>query len=413
MLMAWLRSRVVWGRVLAGLTAGMACLLLSCAGAEEPDPPSGPKLQPSAMDYLTETKTHLSKYQADIAAEAATGDAGTYYRTSYYLHGMAAAAEATGDTEVMDALVGYADQIINKATPLVRNGITYQQIGPWDVNGHPQLLQTFQIGGALARTAAIIALRPEFKARYSAQLDKIVAFVDQSVFKYWFDKTTGYYPDPSSSRLGGQIPWLSKDLGGWGSYPVWNDKCSHLGMMATWMYQATGDPLYLEYASRVAKGFRSHITVQNGCWIWDLGIVPISAGENQNGSPDTSHANREPMMVVSMYEAGIEFTLEDVQAIAATFTKLIWNRSDTDPMFANYITGGNQKYASADPWENGVVFSGWVMLGRHSTEAQRVLALSYQYIRTRHPLNNISLSTNANSYGLVEFSGTLARNVAH
>jgi len=218
--------------------------------------------------------------------------------------------------------------------PLVRNGITFQQLGPWDVNGNPQQLQTFQIGGALARTAAVIALRPEFKTRYSAQLDKIVAFVDQSVFKYWFDKTTGVYSDPTSSRLGGQIPWLPSALGGWGSYSVWNDKCSHFGMMAAWMYQATGSPLYLEYATRVAKGFRTHIPVQNGSWIRDRGIVPITAGANLNGSPDTSHANREPMMVVSIYEAGIEFTLADLQAMASTFTQLIWNQSDADPMFA-------------------------------------------------------------------------------
>jgi len=161
----------------------------------------------------------------------------------------------------------------------------------------------------------------------------------------------------------------------------------------------------------VAKGFRTHVTVQgNGSWIWDQGIVPIVAGDNLDGSPDTSHANREPMMVVAMYESGVEFTLPDLQAMASTLTSLIWNQSETSPMFTNYINGGNPTFMSLNPWENGNMYLGWNMLGKYSPQVQRVLALSDQVIRTQNALN-ASLSTNGTSYGRVELSGTLARNV--
>jgi len=317
----------------------------------------------------------------------------------------------------MDQLLGYISQMISLAQPCThlitdgQDGLTFQEWGPWDENGRPQQLQTFQAAGALARTAAILALNPQFKASYATQRAEIAAFVKQAIFDYWFDKQTGVYRDPTTSRLGGLIPWVPVELGGWGTYPVWSDKCSHLGMMAAWMYEATGDPLYLEYATRVAKAFREHLQVQNGCLVWDPNAVPILDGENLEGWPDTSHANREPMMVVSLYQAGIEFNMPDLAGLAMTFTTLIWNGSETDPRFANYINGGNLAYRDLGPWANGNVYLGWNMLGRYSPEVLRVLGLADALIQSTQPLNP-SLATNATSYGRVELEGTLLWSVA-
>lgn len=365
----------------------------------------------SAPDYLADLKNNLKIHHNAIAREIATGNSAVYYNTSYYLHGLAAGAEASGDLEVMDQLVEFAEQLIAQAKPLARNGASYLELGPWDPNGNPQQLNTFQVTGALARTAAVMAGRPLFKDRYGARTDRIVAFVDQSIFGYWFDKKSGVFSDPLSPRLGGMIPWLPVALGGWGTYPVWNDKCSHFGMISTWMYQATKKPLYREYATRVAKGFRGHVTEQNGCWIWDKGTVPITPGDGRTGVPDTSHANREAMMVVSMYEAGIEFRLPDVKAVAATFTDLIWNQSESFPMFNNYIDGQNLMFATHKPWENGIIFHGWDMVGRYSASAQRVLENAYRNMKVNAVLNP-SLARNASSYGRILLSGTLARNTA-
>ena len=371
----------------------------------------GPAATTSAPEYLADLKNYMTTYRDAIGREITSGDASIYYRTSYYLHGLAAGAEASGDIEIMDQLVGFAEQMMAQAKPLVRNGVTYLEFGPWDPNGNPQMLNTFQATGALARTAAVIAGRPLFKARYGAKARQIAAFVEQSIFSYWFDKKSGVYSDPRSPRLGGIIPWLPVSLGGWGTYPVWNDKCSHLGMISTWMYQATGKPIYLEYATRVAKGFRGHVTEQNGCWICDKGIVPVTPGVNRVGSPDTSHANREPMMLVSMHEAGIVFNRSDIKAVADTFTNLIWNQSETDPKFSNFIDGGNLMYESNMPWENGIVYHGWDMLGRYSAPAQQVLANSYRAMKVGAALNP-SLAHNFTSYGRILLSGTLARNIA-
>ena len=370
-------------------------------------------------NYFADVKAQLSTYSSAIGNEVVSGDSRTYYYTSYYLHGMAAAADASGDTAIMDQLIGYINQMIAQAKPLVRNGITYQEFGPWGPDGNPWLLYTFQVTSALARTAAIIRTNPAFSNLYATQANTIIAFVNQSIYQYWFDKNVGIYADPSSSWLGGDIPWVTYDQGRHGSgYTVWNDKCSHFGAMSAWMYQATGNPLYMEYATRIATSFKTHVTVQsNGSWIWDQGIIDATVddgnyADNLNGSPDTSHANREPMMAVAMYEAGIVFTLADLQAMALTLTGTIWNQSTSNPMFANYINGGNQGFSGhTGAGENGYVYLGWNMLGKYSAQAQYVLAIFWNAVLTQSR-QNASEVGNGTSYALVEMPGTLARNLA-
>lgn len=416
------RWTVTGGTILSGADSGtvnfqagtgpvltLACELANSAGSATasrwlvalPFPP---------RDHLADLRAGLTRYGADIETEVASGDPAVYYSTSYYLHGLAAAAEASGDTAIMDTLVGYEEQMISLAKPLTRNGITYQEWGPWDVNGNPQQLDTFQGAAPLARTAAIIAGNPVFLARYPTQLADLTGFVDQSVFRYWFDKTSGIYSDPGSAWLGGDIPWLSTALGGWGSYVVWSDKCSHAGTMAAWMWQATGDPLYKEYATRIAQGFRSHTVTQAGCLLWDLGVVTGSYDpDNLDGSPDTSHANREPMMVATMEEAGIEFQLADIQAMALTLTTIIWNGDAANPEFANYIDGGNRAYGVHPPWENGNVYFGWNRLGKWDPMTAYAIALTDQLVQTQ-ALSNPTLDTNGTSYGVIELAGTQALN---
>jgi hypothetical protein len=367
-----------------------------------------PALPFPPRDHLADLKAVMAAYATDIETEALSGDPPTYYDTSYYLHGLAAGAEATGDLTVMDTLVSREVEMISVAQSLARAGVTYPEWGPWDVNGNPQQLDTFQGAEPLARTAALIARIPAFRARYAANLPQILAFVDQSVFKYWFDKNTGIYADPGSGYLGGDLPWLSTSLGGWGTYPVWSDKCSHVGSMSAWMYQATGDPLYQEYASRIAQGFKTHVTLKNGACLWDLGIITAADdSDNQDGSPDTSHANREPMMATALYEAGIGIQLADLQAMAATFDTVIWNRSTTSPAFTNYIDGGNPAYGTHLPWENGDIYLGWNRLGRYDAQAAWILAVTDQMGRTQPDLN-LSVEVNASRYGLLEQAGTLA-----
>ena len=362
-------------------------------------------------DYLADFRGHLATYASGIESEVATGDCEVWYGTSYYLMGLAAAAEASGDVAIMDQLVALEGQMMDLAQPIVRGGRTYQEFGPWDADGLPQILDTFQATGPLARTAAIIKRRPEFRVRYAAVGQRLTEHVDQSIFGFWFDKQTGYYRDPLGLWLGGTIPWLPVEFGGWGSYPYWSDKASHLGMMAAWMYEATGNDLYREYAERIGRGFRTHTAVQDGCLLWDLGTWPIQTGQNLAGVPDTSHANREPMMAVAMYELGIEFAIADLQGMGNTLALKIWNQDVITPRFSNYIDGENLLYRGYPAWTNGNIAFGWDALGRYVPEAQRALAIACQADETLG-YSDPSDRWNASPYGLIEMSGVLALNVS-
>ena len=362
-------------------------------------------------NYWTDLQSSLTTYAGAISTEVADGNVADYYSTSYYIHGMAAAAKATGNVALMQQVLGYVSTIMATAIPVVQNGITYYQLGPLS-GGSLQQLEEFQMSGALARVAAVIAQTPAFKAQFGTQLTQIVNFLDQSIFQYWFDKSNGKYAYPASSYLGGSIPWLPASLGGWGTYDgYFNDCAAHLGMISTWMYQATGKPLYLEDATRVAQAFKqTHASIVNGCMVWDFGIIPLTGGNN-DGSPDTSHGNREPMMVTAMYEAGIVFQLSDVQALGNTLANNIWNQSLTNPMFNNYISGGNEAFGTLGPYACGNIFHGWGELARYSPQAELVMALCWNGIKTMSPLNT-SLEMNDDSYGVVEIPGIQVLTVA-
>ena len=363
-------------------------------------------------NYLADLKGYLNTYKADITADIATNNIATYYSDSYYLLGLAAAADATGDATLMAACVGYAQQIMALAQPLVNNGVSTPQLGPL-VSGAPQQSYAFFVGGALARIASVIVRNPAFNATYGAQATQMTTFVQQSVFQYWFDKNTGVYADPGSPYPCGCIPWCSSALGGWGSYAYFPQQVMLFSLCSTWMYEATGNALYLDASTRCAQQFKTaDLQVVNGYYLWDLGRYTFETPDNTNGSQDTSHANRVPMMMQAMYENNIVFTATDMTMLAGGLINSIWNQSETSPMFANYIDGGNTAYRTVTtPGANGLVYHGWDVLGRNSIEAQRVMAITYNFLCT-NPSLNATISANYSSYGLMEMSGLLARNIA-
>jgi len=68
-------------------------------------------------DYLADLNTLITSYDSTIKAQINTGNCANYYFTSYWLMGLAAAADATGDTSVMATLIGYIQQLRFLAVP--------------------------------------------------------------------------------------------------------------------------------------------------------------------------------------------------------------------------------------------------------------------------------------------------------
>lgn len=358
-------------------------------------------------DALAFHQTYVNLFSPDITQRSVSGNSFQHYFLSYHLHGILSAYEGTQDEALLQTAMRYIENMLKTAQTVAGT----PQWGPFDSQGRPNPIYNFQGAGPIARAAAIIMQNPSLRAKYGAAAERYVQFVDAMVFKYWFDKDRGIYQ--------GQIPWLSKELGGTGWYPEWNDKSSHTGMLATFLYQATGQADYRDIAERVAKGFQSYLKPSGAGWIWDNGTIPIGSdtnGEpgsvgNQAGTHDTTHANREPMMMVFMHEAGIAFTREDIDRMAHTLTDTIWNQSLTTPMFSNYINGSNAPYrVYLQPGEYGNIYSGWALLGRYSTQAQTVLNALLNAIVTGQETTNITVKNNGSQYGRIALTGHMVRN---
>jgi hypothetical protein len=285
----------------------------------------------------------------------------------------------------------YLDNMLSKARDL--NGDGYLEWGPIDSNNRPYQLYMYQSLGPMARAAALIMNNPTFRSKYQTQAQRYIRFVDDHVIQYWYKKVYNSSKVPCPVGI------------------VWDDKCSLGGMILSFMYQATVDVLYRDLAKGVGEGFKSRLQPARTGWVWDNGIIPSGYGGVYAGVPDTAHTNRESMMVIYMHEAGIVFSLSDVQRMANTLADTIWNGSITNPLFSNYINGSNIVFSNrTQPGSNGAIYLGWALVGGYSDKAQE--AVSYLLKAIVDGKSNPSVDYNATSYGKVALSGHALRNSA-
>lgn len=371
-------------------------------------------------DVKAQHNIYVQQYLRQIEAEARSGSAQTYYNTSYYLNGMISAVEATNNADELAKLIALIDTMIVAAKDLngdgkLEWGSDNPAIAPLDVNKRPWQLNTFQPAIPIARTAAYLLNNSAFRKKYEAKALQYVDYIDNNILKYWFDKDHGVYSAPrgkSWTFKAGRIPWADKSEGGAGGDEAWSDKASLVGAMAAAMYAATKDPFHREIAERIGRSFKARLKVAGTGWVWDADL-PMSYwtrrfgyGSDYEPAHDTSHCNREPMMMVLMYEAGLVFSRDDLQRLADTLLETIWNGSLDNPMFANYINGSNKPYiGTKEAGGVGNVYAGWCLLGRYSPRLQLVLRTTLSSI-----VNGKTIGQNYTPYGKVALSGHLLRN---
>lgn len=350
---------------------------------------------------------YLHRDRTELEKESRSGESGVYYFTSYYLHGILSAVDATGSQRLLKRSLYYMDNMMDTAVPLQHKGKNYTVWRPFKVTPKspvpkPDVHYTLQAAVPLARAAAIIQKNPVWRERYKDQAKRYTDFVKSAVFDYWWE---GEYRR--------QVPWLNTDY-----VPIWNDNGTNMGLCALFMFEATGDPLYGEIAKQVGAAFQAKLTPVDRAWIWESNTIPIGSDTdntpgsvgNQAGVPDTSHTNREPMMMVFMHEAGLMYTTEDLQRMAYTFVDNIWNQSTEEPSFANYINGSDKPYrVYKEPGLNGPIYHGWALVGGYSPEAQQVVFHTLKAILKGK--KNPSLIRNATGYGgMLGLTGHLLRN---
>jgi hypothetical protein len=352
---------------------------------------------------------YLYKDSKELEDQSRSGLSSVYYFTSYYLNGLLSAVEGTGSERLLRRTIHYIDNMLATVQNFEVEGTRYQAWRPFLVTADsaiakPNLHFSFQSCIPIARAAALIRTDPRWRVRYAKAADRYVAIVDEMVFRYWLEY-----------EFKDEIPWVNPE-----HFPIWNDNGCNLGLNATYLYRATGDPRYRDVALRIGRHFQSKVVPVGKGLVWesqtirlgsDTDNTPGSVG-NQAGVPDTSHTNREAFLMVSQYEGGLLFSKEDLDRMAATFMEVLWNQDRENPMFSNYLNGSDKPYrVYHSEGLNGAIYHGWAMIGGYSSEVRRVLLETLKAIVKGR--QNPSIERNMTSYGArVGLTGHLLRDFA-
>jgi len=192
-----------------------------------------------------------------------------------------------------------------------------------------------------------------------------------------------------------------------------------LGVIASELYIATGKSSYLSLATTIGNAFKARLQPNKTGWIWDNGTIPIGSQKlsslnpspndvgNQEGVPDTNGANAAVSMVVLEHEAGIVFSLSDVQRTASTLSDIMWNNA-SPPVVSNYIDGSNQPFTfQYGPGGNSFVW-GWSLLAPYSQTVQSFMS-DLAIDADENPKTNETTYVNSLYYSLIAIFGNLVR----
>lgn len=119
-----------------------------------------------------------------------------------------------------------------------------------------------------------------------------------------------------------------------------------LGRTLVAMYEATGSAAYLDKATRLANTFKNDLVYQSATqsYVWSYWGYQGSTNE------DISHAAINADFALQCYDAGIVFSLADMQRFAATFTNNIY----VEPLLVNdWVDGAggtNLYWAQSGRW---------------------------------------------------------------
>lgn len=343
----------------------------------------------------------------ELDKEARSGSSHVYYFTSYYLNGVLSAYEATADERVLRRAVGLMDAMLASARDFEEDGKVYRVWGPFGVTAlsavpRPHMHYTLQAAIPFARAAALIRADTRLGRLYGERADRYARFVDGAIFGYYYGQ-----------QLKGRLSWLDPD-----EHPLWNEDASALALSAAFLCRAQGRARHCALARELGAAFKAKLQPYKTGWVWDNQAIPIGSDTdddpgsvgNQAGVPDSSHANREAFLMLTLHEMGLVFTRADLERMAATLTDLMWNGSLDDPAFANYVNGNDEPYRVYDqPGLNGCVYHGWALMGAYSPRAQEALLAALEAILRGKA--NATVVRNKTGYGgTLALAGNLLRN---
>ncbi len=337
-------------------------------------------------------------YEADkskLDSKAASNYGTRYYEFQYVLMGTLAMYEATGDEVYLERALTWMETMITKATIKDKDGYLNWG-GPWENSGYTSSsiayqLEDLQGSTELARLADLVLNDPQLNAKFGARAQKVYDFVDKQIIEKWQKR--------------GMDTWMVNKITD--ESITFSDKIVLYLRILLHMNEVDGK--YEDMITKLAQGFKDRFeSYDHNSIIWAYGI---GYGDLYD-SDDTSHSNRHAYAVTDLYNYGYVFDEADLLGLSNLITKVVYQPKNGVPYFVNFLSGDDlaegyyEKYGLGGM---GQIYHGWVTLGQHNGEVQRIMDATLRAMMDGK--RNNCLDRMNHELGRTALSGNLARNL--
>ena len=276
------------------------------------------------------------------------------WHAAYGMSGFLEGYEATGDTVFLDWGVKYYDALIAR---MAEGPDGYKGwIGPFEYNAKywcdDHVADAILFDGILDFGFAVIR-DPKLQAKYGAKVRHYVELAKKDVIEKWDARGTWHEDGP----FGVYVAW--DKYGDPGQYKHWSVKpaCAansnlslpfnkqiDVGVVALRIWQITGEQKYKQRAEKIFGFMKSRMQRYKDEYHWNY-FEPGGQWDFADGAehirhwvgvhPARNYQTGEVTNILKAYNAGIVFTQEDIQGIANTNLKMMWNQDRQNPRFAN------------------------------------------------------------------------------
>jgi hypothetical protein len=202
------------------------------------------------------------------------------------------------------------------------------------------LAEEMTMAGVLARFAAVVGANAEL-GEYATLAESFSTVAEKTINKWqpywhWVDEERGAYIAPDDDSLPGfqgrSLPYNMMSLAG----------TAHL-----WLSQspyAENPTIHSKYALALARTLQHAIRVNPeyaGSLIWNYSdpILPADP-QTPGGIEDISHAGPSAAFIGQLIRSGHVFTETEGTGIAQTFSQVVWNGNQAQPLFSRFLDGG-------------------------------------------------------------------------
>lgn len=405
-----------------------------CASDSACSIPTPPSNDPQIKAYQTYSDTVWAQNKNTFISMSNSGNYNDVYTLQFLIDGLIAMYEATDNATYIDRALMLVENEMASAVPDARDG----RIGWPRTDGKSNFVDEARVSEYFSHLGAVIKTNPSLNSVYGSRADAVLTFTENNLLDKWLnDRNFGNYANTwdwvantqnePSGTLSGYIQGqqILTSLAVRNMYAAGRTSPAH----GTQSWNVLGNIVMGNFTKRL-------VTKSNGACVWDEGKFLWT--DSKTGIMDTFHSNEFPLAAITYYQDGNIVSSSNIQCLAKTFTRNIWNNKTTWPnptqgksgsiWMNNYIDGqdinfADQKYnwvSTSHPLYNTYggmssgVYSGWCYLGQYDKEAYTACNALYTFVST-YSDNTANPVINRNSAAIskIALSGALAKSLRY